>query len=128
MSNPYQVPSSDLPVAASRAGGRGRGLLVAGLACAMLAAAITSLVVPPFQESLQDYGAPLPLLTRLVFALHRGLWLLPVMAWIAWRWLPWPPHRARVACAIGVGGLLLLLPLVIVGIYLPIFRLASVAG
>jgi hypothetical protein len=124
VSNPYQVPSSGPPTSSSSRGG-GRGPLVAGLACAVMAAAIASLVVPPFQESLQAYGAPLPLLTRLVFALHRGLWLLPILAWVAWRWLPWPAQRARVACAIGMGGLLVLLPLVIVGLYLPIFTLAS---
>lgn len=122
MPNPYRPPRAPT---SSRAAAR--GLPVYSLVCAALAALIASLVVPPFRDALASYGAKLPLLTAMVFALHHGLWLLPVLVLAAWRLLP-GSVGTRVARLIGFGGLLLLLPLVIIGMYLPLFTLAATVG
>ena len=122
MPNPYQAPRAST---SSRA--VARVLPVYSLACAVLTALIPSLVVPQFREALASYGAKLPTLTAMVFALHHGLWLLPVLVFVAWRVLP-GTLGLRAARAIGIGGLLVLLPLVIIGMYLPIFRLAASVG
>lgn len=122
MSNPYQAPR-----APTASGSEARRLSIYSLACAVLTALVPTLLVPGFRESLAAYGGGLPWLTAAVFALHHGLWLLPVLVFVAWRGLP-GVLGLRVARALGIGGLLVLLPLVIIGLYLPIFRLAATIG
>ena len=122
MSNPYQAPR-----ASTAPGSEARRLPIYTLACAVLTALVPTLLVPGFRESLAAYGVGLPALTAAVFALHRGLWLLPVLVFVAWRLLP-GAQGLRVARAIGIGGMLILLPLAIIGLYLPIFRLAATVG
>jgi type II secretory pathway component PulF len=123
MPNPYQAPRSIPPVGATLPVARRTPVL--SLFFTVLAAFLATLVVPSFRDALSGYGAPLPALTRVVFASYLGLWLLPALVLAAWRWLPGPVLGPRVATAVGVGGLVLLVPLLVIGLYLPIFSLAS---
>jgi type II secretory pathway component PulF len=125
MSNPYLPPGAGLSEAAPTT--HARRVPIYSLACSILAALLCSLVVPNFREAFVSYGAELPLLTRIVFAVPHAVWLLPVLVVAAWRSL----HGRvglQVARVVGIGGPLLLGPLILIAIYLPIFRLAATVG
>lgn len=107
-------------------------LLVFGMLCSLVAAIVVNLVVPQFDEVYRNFGAELPWLTR---ALLAGRWLLlalPALVLLAWWLTPAVPgrpnRRGLVALLVGVGLPLVLVPLVVIGLYLPIFGMAGVGG
>lgn len=107
-------------------------LLVFGMLCSLVAAIVVNLVVPQFDEVYRNFGAELPWLTR---ALLAGRWLLlalPALVLLAWWSTPAVPgrpnRRGLVALLVGIGLPLVLAPLVVIGLYLPIFGMAGVGG
>ncbi|MFD0724771.1 hypothetical protein [Lysobacter brunescens] len=107
-------------------------LLAFGTLCALVAAIVVNLVVPQFDEVYRNFGADLPWLTR---ALLAGRWLLfglPVLVLLAWWLTPavpgQPNRRGLVALLVGVGLPVVLVPLVVIGLYLPIFMLGDAVG
>jgi type II secretory pathway component PulF len=124
MTNPYQPPTA----AISRTFFASRGAAVffaIGLICALLSAAVPTLIVPQFSRTFDAFGPDLPLLTQWVLSYHSILWALPALVLVAWFFWPAPQHRPLASCLIGTLGLLLLTPLVIYALYAPIFGLAE---
>lgn len=107
-----------------RSGGEKVALLV-GVLCAIIAAAVPALVVPRFREVFESFGAELPFLTRLFMDHHYVLWLLPVLVIATWFFWPKVPHRSLAACLLGIGSLVLIVPVLVVAMYLPIFQLST---
>ena len=107
-------------------------LLVFGMLCSLVAAIVVTVVVPPFDEVYRNFGAELPWLTRMLLAGRWLLFPLPGVALLAWCSTPVVPgrpnRRGLVALLVGVGLPLVLAPLVVIGLYLPIFGMAGVGG
>ncbi|MBX3711725.1 MAG: hypothetical protein KF800_07175 [Lysobacter sp.] len=107
-------------------------LLVFGMLCSLVAAIVVNLVVPQFDEVYRNFGAELPWLTRALLAGRSLLLALPALVLLAWWLTPAVPgrpnRRGLVALLVGVGLPLVLVPLVVIGLYLPIFGMAGVGG
>lgn len=103
-------------------------MLFGALAVSVVAAAVPTLVVPHFAEMLRNFGAELPLLTRLVMDYAGLLWAIPVVTLLIWRL--WPDRTQGLVLALGfaLAMLLGLVPLLIVALYLPIFNLGASVG
>lgn len=109
--------------------GTERWMLTAGLLAAIAIAAGVNLVVPQFEEVFRNFGAELPLLTRLFVEARYAFFGLPLIVLVAWALTPrrTPPGNERgiVALVVGIGMGMILLPLCLIAMYLPIFRLAA---
>ena len=107
-------------------------LLAFGTLCALVAAIVVNLVVPQFDEVYRNFGADLPWLTRALLAGRWLLFTLPLLVLLAWRLTPavpgQPNQRGLVALLVGVGLPLVLVPVVVIGLYLPIFMLGDAVG
>lgn len=105
-------------------------LLAFGTLCALVAAIVVNLVVPQFDEVYRNFGAELPWLTRALLAGRWLLFALPVVVVLAWWLTPVTPgrpnRRGLVALLVGVGLPLVLVPVVVIGLYMPIFAMAGV--
>ena len=106
-----------------------RWMLTTGLLVAIGIAAGVNLIVPRFEDVFQNFGAELPLLTRLFVEARYAFFGLPLIVLAAWAWTPrrTPPGNERgiIALVIGFGLGVILLPLCLIAMYLPIFRLAA---
>lgn len=100
-----------------------RALLALGLCAAVLTWLIPWWVVDGFREVHSAFGADLPLLTRLLYQGYPWLAGLPLLVLAIW-WL-WPTRRRRgvAACVTGIGGFLVLMPLMFVALSLPTWQL-----
>lgn len=107
-------------------------LLAFGTLCALVAAIVVNLVVPQFDEAYRNLGAELPWLTRALLAGRWLLFALPVLVVVAWWLTPVVPgrpnRRGLVALLVGVGLPLALVPVVVIGLYMPIFAMAGIVG
>lgn len=104
-------------------------LLAAGLLATVAFAAGVNLVIPQFNDVFQNFGAELPLLTRMFLSGRYALFALPLIVMTAWALTPrrTPPGNERgiVAVLVGIGLGVILLPLCVIAMYLPIFHLAG---
>lgn len=104
-------------------------MLIAGLVAAFAIAVGVNLVVPQFEDVFRNFGAETPLLTRLFVEDRYVFFGLPLIVLAAFAWTPrrTPPGNERgiVALVIGLGLGVVLLPLCLIAMYLPIFRLAA---
>lgn len=104
-------------------------MLIAGFLAAIAIAAGVNLIVPEFEDVFRNFGAELPLLTRLFVEARYAFFGLPLIVLAAFAWTPrrTPPGNERgiVALVIGLGLGVVLLPLCLIAMYLPIFRLAA---
>jgi type II secretory pathway component PulF len=105
--------------------------LIGGLAAVGGVAAV-QLIVPQFQDVFKNFGAELPLLSRIFVNGRMFLWVLPLLVPVAAAFVrvrsPEDSRRGVVALllglAIGIG-----LPMLCgLAMYLPIFKLAAQAG
>lgn len=125
MNTPYRTPQSSVATEPTSGSNTAIILLLTGIAAALLAALVPTLVVPQFQQVFASFGAELPLLTRLALEQHLWLWLLPVLVIAAWLFWPRPRQRSLAACLVGAGGLAIIVPLLILAMYLPILQLGQ---
>jgi hypothetical protein len=97
-------------------------LPIVGLLSAVIAAVLPLIVVPQYRAFFDLTGIHLPLLTTFFVNYGAALWLLPLS--VLWAWFYWPrsTRRGLAACVIGVVSLLLVVPLLWLGMYLPILR------
>lgn len=104
-------------------------MLAVGLFAATAMAVAVNLIVPQFEEMLRNFGAELPLLTRLFVEGRYAFFGLPLIVLAAWALTPrrTPPgnERGTVALVSGIGLAVILVPLCVIAVYLPIFRLAA---
>lgn len=104
-------------------------MLTTGLLAAIAIAAGVNLVVPQFEDVFRNFGTELPLLTRLFVEARYAFFGLPLIVLAVWALTPrrTPPGNERgiVALVVGIGMGMILLPLCLIAMYLPIFRLAS---
>jgi len=124
MNIPYQSPTASLePRKQSRSS---IGLAALGIAVSALPALTCWFVLGKFQETFQAFGVQLPWLSRIVLSYHRLLWLFPVgiaaLAVLAPMW------RGKRAVALGVASVLVLMPVCVIAMYLPAFKLGAVVG
>lgn len=105
-------------------------MLIVGLIATIAIAAGVNLVVPQFEDVLKNFGAEIPLLTRLFVEGRYVFFGLPLIVLVAWALTPrrTPPGNERgiVALVVGIGLGVILLPLCLIAMYLPIFQLAAV--
>lgn len=122
MDNPYAPPaSSHSPQAPDE--GTGLAWLIEGLLCAVVTAAMPTLVVPNFASVFNAFGADLPLLTHWLVRYHLLLWALP-FALLAMRFAGRDPLRqSKRVFLIGLLSLPVMLVALPVLIYWPIFQL-----
>lgn len=108
---------------------RQHALLVFGMLCSLVAAIVVNLVVPLFDGMYRNFGMEPPWLTRMLLAGRWLLFALPSVALLAWWLTPVVPgrpnQRGLVALLVGVGLPLVLLPLIVYGLYMPIFAMAG---
>ncbi|GAB1597163.1 hypothetical protein [Lysobacter claricitrinus] len=124
MNNPYRSPET---FPAETAPSPSLGFVFVGIVLSAFPAVVSSLVVGHFRDALAAFGADLPALTKLLFAYHSWLWLVPAaVAAIAFRGPPL--RRARGALILGVISLFVLVPACVIALYLPIFKLGAVVG
>jgi len=98
--------------------------LIGSLAPTMVAVA----VVPQFKDLFASFGATqLPLATRLLLQFGMLSWLLPLIVLAAGLYWPDPRRRTTIAFAIGMACLVVLVPLMVIALYLPVFELARSA-
>ena len=102
--------------------------LAVGVLCAAIAATIPPLLVLQFREVFVSFGADLPPLTELFIHYNLALWLLPVLVVATWLYWPKATSRSLVACLMGVASLVLVVPVLVVALYLPIFQLSAGNG
>lgn len=109
-------------------------ILGSGMGALLVAAVVVNLIVPQFQDIFDGFGADLPWLTGLFVKHRHALFLLPLLPPLLW-WAmarmagPAPDARRKsavLALLLALGLTLVMVPLTIVAMYLPIFRLASV--
>ncbi len=105
-------------------------MLATGFLAALAIAAGVNLVVPQFNDVLRNFGAEIPLLTRLFVEGRYAFFGLPVLVVAAWALTPrrTPPGNERgiVALVVGIGSGIVVLPLCLIAMYLPIFQMAAV--
>lgn len=106
-------------------------MLVIGMFCCLVAAVAVNVAAPGFEAIYRDFGAELPWFTRMLLAGRWFLFALPVAILPAW-WLARPasgrPDRRALVALIGMILSVLLVPLVVFGLYMPIFAVAGVMG
>ncbi|QDH71485.1 hypothetical protein [Marilutibacter alkalisoli] len=124
MTNPYQAPSAQ---AAGHDGSAKPGVaaLLVSLCFAGLTALILTAVVPNFRDVLASFGAELPWLSRAVMDGYLVAWLLPACVAVVWFLWPKPRQRRIAVLAVGLISLLVVLPMCLLVLYLPIFRLGA---
>ncbi|GAB3361734.1 hypothetical protein GCM10027430_35730 [Lysobacter tyrosinilyticus] len=126
MTNPYEASTTAIPAAVRSNGApAARAWLAAGLSCALLSALATTLVVPHFAEVFESFGADLPLLTKLLVHYYLAMWASPAAVIAAWYFWPAPRRRGLASGLIGVATLVLSVPLFVVALYWPIFKLSA---
>ena len=97
-----------------------------GLAAGLIIAALASAVVPKFAMLFKGFGADLPVATQWVLDNYLAFWLVPIIVVAARVVIPDKRLRAIAACAIGVVTLLIFIPLLVLLMYLPIFKIPQV--
>jgi hypothetical protein len=106
-------------------------MLAIGMFCCLVAAIAVNVAAPGFEAIYRDFGVELPWLTRMLLAGRWFLFALPVPILLAW-WLARPasgrPDRRALVALIGMALPLLLVPLVVIGLYLPMFMLGDAVG
>jgi len=130
MTNPYAEPTTSVSGSPGETGAStGMGWLHAGLVCGFIAATMTTIfgvfVIPEFSKVFANFGADLPLLTRLVVNYYLLIWVVPLAVFLAWRFRPCTRRRNILAGMIGIGSSVAAVPIIVVAMYLPIFRLAG---
>ena len=99
--------------------------LQTGLFLSTLSAIAVSVAAPQFSDVLTAFGEDIPWLSGAVIRGFWLVWLLPALAVLAW--FAWPVVRQRNAAALGVGivSFLVVLPVCLIALYLPIFKLGA---
>lgn len=107
-------------------------LLVPGMLCSLVSAIVVNLVAVEFDEMYRNFGMELPWFTRMLLDGRYLLFALPAVPLLAWHLTPavpgQPNRRGLVALLIGIGLPLVLVPLIVISLYVPIFMLADTAG
>lgn len=103
-------------------------LLAIGIVASAIAAAAIPIIISRFTPLFEAFGAELPDLTRW-FVAHSNLFLLlPALVLVVWATWPVRSVRGVAAFAVGVGSLVVFVPLTVVAMYYPVMMLASVVG
>jgi type II secretory pathway component PulF len=113
-------------------------MLGSGMCALLVAALLVNLILPQFEPMFADFGAVLPAPTAFVLRFRYAFFLLPLLVPLTW-WLlarrvaasPKPGARhapALAALLLAIGLSVLIVPLVLIAMYLPIFRLADAVG
>ena len=105
-------------------------MLIVGLLAALAAAAGINVLVLQFMPMMENFGAEVPVFTRLFIDGRAFFWALPLIVLAIWAFIPRrtvPPDNKRgiVAMLAGIGLAVILLPLCLLAMYLPVFTLAS---
>jgi type II secretory pathway component PulF len=129
MTSPYAEPTTIANTSPGVANpSNGRGWLIAGLICGFVSAIVTTIlgvfVLPKFSEVFAQFGATLPLVTKLVINYYLLIWVVPLGLFFAWRW-PGSRRRNMVMGMIGIGSSVAVIPTMIIAVYLPIFAMAA---
>lgn len=112
-------PGNTEPAAASASSMSRSGALLASVLSAALAALILGVAARMFRDAYIRFGIELPLLSRAVLEWHLLAWVLPACVLAAWCFWPRPRQRRLATLVLGLGSLLVVLPLCLLLLYLP---------
>ena len=102
--------------------------LVLGLVPGLVLAVGALIVVPQFQDVFTDFGATLPLQTKVLLATYRW-WGVVVLGTLGlWALWPNPSNKGAAALIFGLASAMLLFLFGAWAAYAPIFELAATAG
>jgi type II secretory pathway component PulF len=110
-------------------------ILGSGMCALLLTAIAVNLVVPRFEDIFAGAGASLPWLTAMFLAHRHALFALPLLPPLLLWWgvargagkaSGGRRHSAMTALLVALGLTLLVVPLAIIAMYLPIFRIGDV--
>ena len=102
-----------------------RMLLAVGFSAAIVIAIIPLFLVPRFVEGFNKFGVNLPPQTYLLANYYGVFSILPALVITAWLFWPTRDNRGVAACAIGLGGFVLIFSLILSTFFSTILRLAE---
>jgi type II secretory pathway component PulF len=113
-------------------------MLGSGVCALLVAALLVNLILPQFEPMFAQFDATPPAPTAFVLRFRYAFFLLPLLVPLTW-WLlarrvaasPKPGARhapALAALILAIGLSVLIVPLALIAMYLPIFRLADAVG
>lgn len=100
-------------------------LILVGFLSALVTAILPFLVVPSFANVFESFGADLPLITIIATQYPYAFMLIPVMVLLVG--FAWPNlnRRGVYACVVGTTSLFWGTGLLVIAMYLPIFKLSA---
>jgi len=102
--------------------------LLLGIAPGLIVTIGALLIVPQFQDVFVNFGATLPLQTRILLATFHW-WGIIVLGTLGfWMFWPNPSHRGTAAMTFGLASAMLLFLFGTWAAYAPIFELAKTVG
>jgi hypothetical protein len=126
MQNPYQTPEAPVsetdPSARSR---RQNRFFVAGLLCAVIGAAVPTILVPGYKELFAGFGSELPLATSVLVRFYPALWIFPALLLAARAIWPKTADRSGTVAIAGLSFLVIVVPLTFYLLYLPVFQMSE---
>jgi hypothetical protein len=102
--------------------------VVFGVSAGTVLAVWAFFAIPKFQEVFVNFGAKLPLATKLLLATFRWWGIVPVVTLALWLLWPNPSKRGVAALVFGVVSAALLFLFALWAVYAPIFLLAATEG
>jgi len=100
-------------------------LLRSGVAASVLAVALCYLVIPKYAAEMTKFGVELPPITTFVFRFYPLAWAIPAAVAATWLLGLGGSRRSAVACAIGIGGLVVVILANVAALYLAVASMAS---
>ena len=94
-------------------------------ALALLTAVTLTFMVPSYRDVFSSFGTDIPAFSAMVLQGYLAVWLLPaalIAVSVAW---PNVNRHSAIARRIGLASVLVVLPIALLGLYLPIIRLAT---
>lgn len=95
------------------------------LALALLTALTLTFMVPNYRDVFSSFGTDIPSFSAMVLQGYLAVWLLPaavIAVSVGW---PNVNRRSTIARRVGLSSVLIVLPIALLGLYLPIIRLAA---
>jgi type II secretory pathway component PulF len=101
--------------------------IIIGLVFSIITAAVPYFIVPSFSDTFQSFGIDLPAIT-LLFIEHKYIFfVIPAMVLLVGFGWPTPRRRGLYACILGTSSLLWANGILILAMYMPIFKFSGVS-
>jgi type II secretory pathway component PulF len=101
--------------------------IIIGLIVSMITAALPYFIVPSFSAMFESFGADLPAITLLFIEHTYIFFVIPAIVLLVGFGWPTVQRRGLYACIFGVTSLLWATGILVLAMYLPIFKLSGVS-